>query len=128
MLSAYYARYYLGQRFWVMYWDGSEAYDVIQSVSENGNDVFGFDNDLYFWQEKQIKDFKLILKRPYDMSETDKRKYKKLCKRVIMNGRKNAYLVDTPESLVFLFEHGFDAFDLIRKKLALDEKVVKIDG
>jgi hypothetical protein len=125
MESAYYARYYLGQYFWVKFSDGDEAYDVLMSVSDNGNACYGFDLDIHDF-DKDIKDFKLVLKHPSDMLKGENRAYRKLCKKLKSDYETFAWWVDTPLSLVYMIEKGYDAFDLIDKGLALDYKKVKL--
>ena len=125
MKSAHYARYYLGQRFWFLTQSGYEDWDVIVSVSDNGNDVYGLNNDLFFWDNKdKIVAFKLILKHVCDMPKMELKEYKALCQRIFDVKGNIMRIVDTPLSIEFLLSNGYDTFDLIESGEAFDAKIV----
>lgn len=63
-------------------------------------------------------DLKLILHHQSEMTVHQKREYFKLCT-VIWDSNKKRIIVDTPQSLLYLFTHNIDAFSLIDKGEAL---------
>ena len=64
--------------------------------------------------------FQLFLTHPSDMTKQQKEEYKKLCYECRDNAGDLLRIVDTPDSLVYLFRNGIDVFSLIDNGHAID--------
>lgn len=128
-----YAHYYLGCDFRFTWHDGDWVEGKIELLSSNGfmcgkifkSNTMWIDNWYDIDNFREFGEFQLILRHQCDMTYKQKKKYKSLCYEVI-DARNNPTvllrIVDTPESLKFLFDNGIDAFDLIESGHAIDIK------
>lgn len=118
-------QYYLNNSFELIYNDAKdERYvDIIYGFY---NASFGFsfgtlDTQDYF----DLEDFfsvKPILKHPADMwkEKEIEREYYLLCKKIHCCCWKNVFTADTPNSIIFAINKGYDMFDLIERGQAID--------
>lgn len=116
-----YFRCYVGCQFRMRLKTGEILTDYISSVLDTG-EVFGLDGVDYFPFDEKV-DWIRILLRPLDtLTDIEKSTYYSLTKPILgfnFQGERIETRVDTPESLLYLFKYGIDAFDLIKKGIAL---------
>lgn len=128
-----YAHCYLGCDFTFTWPDGDWVEGRVELVNSTGfmcgkvykSNVPWADNWYEINDFRESGDFKLRLRHPCDMTQKQKKIYKSLCYQVMgASGDKPTILriVDTPQSLKFMFDNGIDAFDLIESGYAIDIK------
>jgi hypothetical protein len=115
--------YYMGSKFQFTFTNGEVVYGTLEMINDSG---MIFSKSLNAKDENdyiEIMDFradgelKLILFHQSDMTVHQKKSYYRLCKTLYAPGKR--FIVDTPESLNYLFSHSVDAFDLVERDLAI---------
>lgn len=120
--------YYIGRYFKVRT-DSFEIIAQLTVLTDNGfTAMFDAGGNLY---EIDLFDesvtLKPILKHLGDISAYDKKAHKDKCKRITDSNGSVIYIADTPSSLSFIMDKGYDAFDLIESGDAIDEAELTIN-
>lgn len=87
-------------------WSDTDNYDVIIEFDEIDTDI------------------KLRLYSKEDMTFKHKLKYHDLCKKIYDSNGVDVANVDTPRSLLYAANKGYDMFDLIENKFAVNKKEI----
>lgn len=65
---------------------------------------------------------KLILKDPAELSDLIRGEYFRLTKTIPIHSERKFIRADTPDSILFMLRNGIDAFDLIKRQMAMTRK------
>lgn len=130
------AHFYLGAKFLYLFWDGRKIESEVCNISPHGF-MCGYSEkkeietgDGYFEINNihTCGEMTLFLKHPSHMTEYEKSCYYRLCKKITYkSGRINCeMIVDTPESLSYLYLNHFDVFGLIESggAIFLDNEMI----
>lgn len=119
------ANFYLGSL--ICYDDGISKWQG-RILSYNPNSTLllcANDEDSDYVLEKELnslsknESIKVYLKSVLNMPSHELKYYKGLCKKIIISEVKYK-LVDTPLSILFLIQNGYDAFELIDNNFAIE--------
>lgn len=129
-----YCHYYLGSRYRFTWPNGDYVEEILDCIlyggmlcgTDQSDCKIGTKDDMFeICDFRNDGNFQLFLLHKCEMSEEQKEEYYQLCRK-IYNQVGKTELVETAESLDFLFKNSIDVFDLLESGQALHLSIVNI--